>query len=66
MSKVMKCREVGPDCDFVARGDTEEQVMTQVAEHAQKDHGMNSIPDEVVAKVKAAIHDILAYPEILC
>ena len=57
MSKVMKCREVGLDCDFVAHGDTEEQVMTKVAAHAQKDHGMEHIPEEVAAKVKAAIHD---------
>lgn len=58
MSKVMKCREVGLDCDFVAQGDTEEQVMTKVAAHAKQDHGMQTIPDEVVAKVKAAIHDV--------
>ena len=57
MSKVMKCREVGLDCDFVAHGENEQQVMTKVAEHARKDHGMETIPEEVVAKVKAAIHD---------
>ena len=57
MSKVMKCREVGMDCDFVAHGESEDQIMAQAAEHARKDHGMESIPEEVVAKVKAAIHE---------
>ena len=57
MSKVMKCREVGMDCDFVAHGESEDQIMALAAEHARKDHGMESIPEEVAAKVKAAIHD---------
>ena len=53
----MKCRSVGLDCDFVARGENEDQVMAEVAEHARKDHGMQSIPQDVAAKVKAAIHE---------
>jgi predicted small metal-binding protein len=57
MSKVMKCRTVGLDCDFVARGENDEQVMAKVAEHARKDHGMQTIPEDVVTKVKAAIHE---------
>jgi predicted small metal-binding protein len=57
MSKVLKCREVGMDCDFVAHGENEEQVMSKAVEHARKDHGMDTIPAEVVTKVKAAIHD---------
>lgn len=57
MSKVMKCRSVGLDCDFVARGETDEQVMKQVAEHARKDHGMQTIPADVAARVKASIHE---------
>jgi predicted small metal-binding protein len=57
MAKVMKCRTVGLDCDFVARGENDEQVMAKVAEHAKKDHGMQAIPQDVAAKVKAAIHE---------
>jgi hypothetical protein len=30
MAKIMKCRSVGLDCDFVARGETEAQVMEKV------------------------------------
>jgi predicted small metal-binding protein len=57
VAKVMECRSVGLDCDFVARGETEDQVMQKVAEHAKKDHGMSNIPADVVTKVKAAIHN---------
>lgn len=57
MGKAMKCRDAGVDCDFVAHGATEEDVLKQCAEHAKKDHGMTEIPPELLAKVKAAIRD---------
>ena len=57
MAKVMKCRTVGLDCDFVARGENDDQVMAKFAEHARKDHGMQTIPQDVAAKVKAAIQE---------
>ncbi len=57
MAKVMKCRTVGLDCDFVARGENDEQIMAQVAEHARKDHGMQTIPTDVEEKVKASIRE---------
>lgn len=57
MSKVMKCREVGLDCDFVATGDSESEIMAKVAKHAKEDHGMTDISPEVAAKVQAAIHE---------
>ncbi len=57
MAMVMKCRAVGLDCDFVARGENDEQIMAQVAEHAKKDHGMQTIPNDVAQKVKASIHE---------
>jgi len=31
--------------------------MAQAAEHARKDHGLDSIPPQVAAAVKAAIHE---------
>ncbi|HKF46546.1 MAG TPA: DUF1059 domain-containing protein [Terracidiphilus sp.] len=57
MAKVLTCREVGMDCDFVARGNSEEEILAQAAVHAKKDHGFEAIPAEVLEKVKAAIHD---------
>ena len=57
MTMVIKCRDVGVDCDFVARGQNEQEVMNACAEHARTDHGMKEIPAELAAKVKAAIHE---------
>ena len=57
MTKVITCRDVGMDCDFEARGETEQEIMQKCAEHARTDHGMQKIPPELAAKVKSAIRD---------
>ena len=57
MARSMNCRDVGPDCDFVARGESDEEVMGQVAEHARTAHGMEEVPSEMAAKARAAIRD---------
>lgn len=56
MAMVVKCRDVGVDCDFEARGQTEQEVMQACAEHARKEHGMKELPADLAAKVKAAMH----------
>jgi predicted small metal-binding protein len=57
MAKTVSCRDVGMDCDFVAKGETAEDILQQCAEHARKDHNMTEIPPEVADKVRAAIRD---------
>ena len=57
MTKVLRCRDVGVDCDFVARGATEEEILQKAREHARKDHGFQDIPPELVDKVKTSIRD---------
>ena len=57
MAKVLRCRDVGMDCDFEACADTEEEILKKVAEHTQAVHNMKEIPADVVEKVRAAIRD---------
>ena len=57
MAKIVSCRDVGLDCDFVARGETEQDILQQCTEHARKDHGMTEIPAELADKVLGAIRD---------
>lgn len=57
MAKTMSCKDVGPDCDFVARGESEEEVMSQVAAHARDKHGLDEMPPELAEKARAAIRD---------
>ncbi|MCH6566835.1 MAG: DUF1059 domain-containing protein [Nitrospinae bacterium] len=51
----VNCRDVGADCDFEARADTEEELFKILTEHAKNGHGMEEIPPELVEKVRAVI-----------
>jgi len=57
MTKGFTCSDVGVDCDWSVDANTEEELMTKIAEHAKEHHGFDPIPPELVEKVKAAIKD---------
>jgi predicted small metal-binding protein len=57
MSKILRCRDVGVDCDFEARGQTEGEILQQCAEHAKTCHTGTVITPELQAKIRAAIKD---------
>jgi len=57
MAKVLRCKDVGFDCGFEIRADTEEELMEKVALHAAQVHDMKEVSEEVAAQVKAAIQD---------
>ena len=46
MAKIVRCREVGVDCDFEARGATEEEVLDKAAEHGRTAHGIEVLAPE--------------------
>jgi predicted small metal-binding protein len=54
--KDFHCRDVGESCDFVARGNSNKEILDQVAKHAQNDHNMQVTP-ELKTKVEGLIHD---------
>ena len=58
--KEFYCGAVVPNCSkrFVAK--SEQEILSQVAEHARKDHGMNDVPQEVVSKVRSLIREVAA------
>jgi len=57
MAKVLRCGDLMPGCSAVLEGKDVAEVMAKGAEHAKKDHGIASIPPDMVAKVQAAIRD---------
>jgi predicted small metal-binding protein len=57
MAKVVRCRDVGFDCDGVVRAETEEEVLKQVAAHAKAVHNVETVPPEVVEKVRKVMRD---------
>ncbi len=57
MAKILRCRDLGFECGKVVRGEMEGEVLTQAAEHAMRDHGVEEITDELVRRVQSAIHN---------
>jgi len=57
MTKVLKCGDVVPGCNTTIRGDSDHDVLRKAAEHSKADHQMDSIPPDVLSKVKSAIRD---------
>jgi len=57
MAKTISCRDVGVDCDFVATGETEQEILQKCSEHARTTHNMNELPAELAEKVRGNIRD---------
>jgi predicted small metal-binding protein len=55
--KVLRCNDVNPGCSFEARGNSDEEVLKQAAEHAKTAHNLRRIPADVLSKVRGAIRD---------
>jgi predicted small metal-binding protein len=52
--KRFRCGDVMPGCDVAFTGD-EQGILREVAIHAQREHGIDALPAEAVAAVRAAI-----------
>ncbi len=57
MPKVLRCNDVVGNCDFVARGESEQDILQQAAEHARTAHQVNEVTPELADKVRSAIRD---------
>jgi predicted small metal-binding protein len=57
--KTISCREAGFECDYVIKGQTEEEVIKNGAEHAIKEHGVKSedVTAEMKEKIRALVRD---------
>jgi predicted small metal-binding protein len=54
--KDLHCRDAGMSCDWVGRGNTEDEILAQAGHHAQQAHGMTVTP-ELAQKMRGLIHD---------
>lgn len=58
--KELRSKDVGPDCDYVIRAKTEDEIFAKAAEHARAAHRMTEIPPELIEKARKAIHAVAA------
>jgi predicted small metal-binding protein len=54
--KDFHCRDAGLNCDFVARGQNEKEILDQAGRHAEQAHHMKVTP-EMADQVRKLIHD---------
>jgi len=45
------------DCDYEARGETTDEVMRKLTEHARTAHNMKEITPELEARIRSNIRD---------
>lgn len=58
MTKVLHCRDLGTgDCDFIARGETIEDVLAIGAKHGAEVHGMAEMSEEMIEQVKSLVRE---------
>ncbi|MEZ4585004.1 MAG: DUF1059 domain-containing protein [Gemmatimonadales bacterium] len=57
MAKQLACGDVVPGCTYVAKAESEADLMQQVAKHASEAHGVKEITPDLLAKVKAAVKE---------
>jgi len=53
--KQFSCGDVVPGCAAVFSAPDTEGILVKVTEHALRDHGLTSIPPELLGAVKACI-----------
>jgi predicted small metal-binding protein len=59
MRKLLSCREIGCECDYIVTGDTNEEVLGNTAEHSMEKHGkkLEDVMD-IQEKMKGFIYSI--------
>ncbi|MFD2572835.1 DUF1059 domain-containing protein [Spirosoma soli] len=55
--KTLHCRDAGFDCEGVIQASTDDEVLTQAAEHAQTVHGVTVTP-ELAIQLKGLIREV--------
>jgi predicted small metal-binding protein len=56
--KTLSCHKAGCECNYIAKGETEEEVMKDAADHGIKEHDMKEDDmTQMKEMLRALIHD---------
>ena len=55
MEKVLRCKDVGLNCSFEARGKTLDEVLKKAADHARKEHGVKRVTQDYLKSWKKLV-----------
>ena len=57
MAKMLSCREMGKECDFIARGKTVDEVLEKAGYHARTVHGITELGPDDIAKARSLVRE---------
>jgi len=63
MEKLLRCRNLGLDCDFEACEDTAEGVLKTAVDHARAIHGLKDISEKDMERAREGIQDAFCVPK---
>lgn len=63
MEKLLRCRDLGIDCDFEACGESTEEALKTAVDHARAVHGLESISPEDQRRARASVQDAFCVPK---
>ena len=55
--KEFRCGEIVPGCEARFEGQSEDEILQQVAVHARDEHAMDTVPPEVVDDIRSRISE---------
>ncbi|MDP2480213.1 MAG: DUF1059 domain-containing protein [Candidatus Palauibacterales bacterium] len=58
MAKMIRCRDLGLDCDYEARADDPEALLELVRHHARRVHSLEEMSEAMVEKIRAAMRNV--------
>ncbi len=63
MEKLLRCRDLGMDCDFEACGENVEEVLKTAVDHARAIHGLKDVSEKDRLCARAAVQDAFCVPK---
>ena len=57
MTKVLRCKDLGLDCDSEIHGDSEQEILDTLVCHIQTTHNLEAISPETALQARTLIRD---------
>jgi predicted small metal-binding protein len=63
MEKLLRCSDLGTDCGFEACGDTADEVLKTLLDHARAIYGLKDIPEKDVVRLRETVQQAFCVPK---
>ncbi len=57
MAKILRCSDLGAECQWEGRAETEEDLYKMACEHGTAEHGMTQMPPSLWEHAKTVIRE---------